>query len=198
MFCSRCGKENPNSNHFCSSCGQPLPTHDPDPTPPPIPQYQAPTPNPAYLQPVPAESAFSLYIGCFKKYAQFQGRARRSEFWYFCLFHYLVSLALMLPVIFGIIRSSARSIGNPIFIILLVIYIVASIIPSLAVLSRRLHDTGRSGKWVILFVIFGAIPLINLVVIIVQFVFTVQDSQPKTNQYGPSLKYPDPFLQVSP
>ena len=99
----------------------------------------------------------------------------------------------MLIGIFAMIPYSGHSgIGNLWGMIIAGIYFVVGIIPSLSVLSRRLHDTGRSGAWVILFIVGGLVPLINLIVTIVQLVFTVQDSQPGTNQYGPSPKYPGP------
>jgi uncharacterized membrane protein YhaH (DUF805 family) len=58
---------------------------------------------------------------------------------------------------------------------------LALLLPSLAVTARRLHDTGRSGWWILI----GIIPLIGAIVLLV---FECQDSQPQTNQYGPSPK----------
>lgn len=200
MFCSKCGKENLSSNQYCGSCGQPLLINDPRPAPPILPpyQYQYPTPYLPYLNPVPAESAFALYLGCFKKYAQFQGRARRSEYWYFGLIHLLAVLVLALVGVVAMVSNSGRpGIGNLIAMVIAGIYFLVGIIPGLAVLSRRLHDTGRSGKWIILFVIGGIIPIVNLVITIVQIVFTAQDSQPGPNQYGQSPKYPGPPPQAA-
>jgi uncharacterized membrane protein YhaH (DUF805 family) len=200
MFCSKCGKENLDSNQFCGSCGQPLLVNEPHPSYPPTPQYQYQIPPiyPFYPQPVPSESAFSLYLGCFKKYAQFQGRARRSEYWFFCLFHMLAIFALTILGI-AIMVPFARNPGFGKFLGLIVagIYFVVGIIPSLSVLTRRLHDTGRSGTWAVFFAIGSIIPLINLIATIVHIVFTVQDSQPGTNQYGVSPKYPGPPIPVA-
>jgi uncharacterized membrane protein YhaH (DUF805 family) len=61
------------------------------------------------------------------------------------------------------------------------IYSLALLLPSISVCTRRLHDTGRSGWWQLLLLI----PLIGLIVIVI---FTVQDSQPGDNQYGPNPK----------
>jgi uncharacterized membrane protein YhaH (DUF805 family) len=103
------------------------------------------------------------------KYVVFSGRARRSEFWWYALF------AAIVYIVAGIIDAA---IGNQ-----LVGYLVALalLLPSLAVTVRRLHDTGRSGWWILI----GIIPLIGAIVLLV---FEVQDSQPGTNNYGPSPK----------
>jgi len=70
---------------------------------------------------------------CFKKYATFEGRASRSEFWYFTLFTMLVNAALM--IVFG---------SHTVFADL---FSLVALLPSIAVSVRRLHDTDRSGWW---------------------------------------------------
>ncbi len=105
---------------------------------------------------------------CFNKYATFSGRARRSEYWWFYLFYILVSIVLEIIVV------AAR---NAIPLVLL----LALVLPSLAAIVRRLHDTGRSGWWFWI----GLVPFIGAIILIV---FACQDSQPGTNQYGPSPK----------
>ena len=75
---------------------------------------------------------------CFQKYATFSGRARRSEYWYFYLFTFLVSFVLNCIPLFGFLSS---------------IWWLAQIIPSLAVTVRRFHDIGKSGWNFLLFVI---------------------------------------------
>jgi uncharacterized membrane protein YhaH (DUF805 family) len=105
----------------------------------------------------------------FSKYVVFSGRARRSEFWWFTLF------AVILYIVVAIIDAA---IGSS---ILGIIVGLALLLPSLAVTARRLHDTGRSGWWILI----GIIPLIGAIVLLV---FECQDSQPGTNAYGPSPK----------
>jgi len=83
---------------------------------------------------------------CFKKYVGFDGRASRSEFWWFVLFTFLVSLAL------GIVSQSLSS-----------LFSLAVLLPSLAVGSRRLHDTDRSA-W---FLLLWLIPVIGWIILIV-------------------------------
>ena len=109
----------------------------------------------------------------FAKYADFSGRARRSEYWYFVLFNFLVSLVI-------------TGIGGMIFRDWLVnafngLYSLCVIIPALAVLVRRLHDTGKSG-WFALFVLIPAVG------VFIEIYFLVQDSQPGNNLYGPNPK----------
>ena len=106
------------------------------------------------------------FLGAYKKYADFTGRARRKEFWMFVLFYFIVSIVL------GIVDSI---IG---FQLLGLLFSLGSLIPSLAIGARRLHDTGRSGWWQLLYLI----PLIGLIIMIV---FLVQDSHPD-NEYGPN------------
>ena len=111
-----------------------------------------------------------------RKYADFNGRARRSEYWFFILFTAIVGVVGgILDAIFGL-RSGTYGGTGPIQGILQ----LALLIPTLAVGARRLHDIGRSGWWLLI----GLIPIVGLIVLIV---FFVQDSQP-ANQYGPNPK----------
>lgn len=103
------------------------------------------------------------------KYATFSGRSRRSEYWWFALFNFLVSL-----VGAGIDVAIGKNLFQ--FVVAL-----ALLLPNLAVLVRRLHDTNRSGWWILI----GLIPLVGAIVLIV---FAVQDSQPGTNRFGDSPK----------
>ena len=103
------------------------------------------------------------------KYATFSGRSRRSEYWWFALFNALVSI-----VGAGVDAALGRNLIQ--FVVAL-----ALLLPNIAVLVRRLHDTGRSAWWLLI----GLIPLVGSIVLIV---FTVQDSQPGTNRFGDSPK----------
>ena len=118
----------------------------------------------------------NYYIDVWKKYGQFHGRARRAEYWYFTLFNALAMIAL---VVLDIFLIEAGGMEFPIFASG---YIVTSIIPSLAVTTRRLHDTGKSG-WMML---ISLIPFGNIVLL----VFMCMDSEPGENQYGPNPKEP--------
>lgn len=107
-----------------------------------------------------------------QKYATFSGRARRSEYWWFVLFNVIVSVVLD---VFAVLTHSS------IFSVVLVVYGLAVLIPGLAVTARRLHDTGRSGWWMLI----NLVPFIGAIVMLV---FTVSDSQPQANSYGPPVK----------
>lgn len=116
------------------------------------------------------------YTEVLKKYAVFSGRARRKEYWIFTLVS--VVITIILRIIDDKLRLVVRS--ND-WGILSGIYALIVLIPSLAVSVRRLHDTGRSGWWLLINLIPCVGPLIVLI-------FMVQDSQPGANQYGPNPK----------
>jgi uncharacterized membrane protein YhaH (DUF805 family) len=114
-------------------------------------------------------------------YTNFKGRARRSEYWFVQLFLVLTNLAAA-AIDFALMDGDVeRFIANGGGGIVGLILILATIIPALAVLIRRLHDTGRGGWWALI----GLIPLAGAIVLLV---FTVEDSSPKANMYGPSPK----------
>ena len=108
------------------------------------------------------------YFEAWKKYAVFGGRAGRQEFWYFVLFHILAYV--MLSIIAGVIGKIGAS--------LLSLYAVAAFLPGLAASIRRLHDTNRSGWWLLIM----AIPLVGSIVLLV---FLAQESHAIENEYGP-------------
>jgi uncharacterized membrane protein YhaH (DUF805 family) len=116
------------------------------------------------------------FVKCMKQYADFGGRARRTEFWMFVLFNIIFSVIASL-----IDRAIGFKIGAIQMGIIGLIYSLAVLIPALAVSVRRLHDIGKSG-WMVL---INLIPLIGLIWFIV---LMVKDSQPGENQYGPNPK----------
>ncbi len=116
------------------------------------------------------------YLEVLKKYAVFNGRARRKEYWYFLLFSILISLALaFVDDMLGTFSAKA-GLG-----LLGGIYFLAVMIPGLAVSVRRLHDTSRSGWWVLI----ALIPFIGSIILLI---FTVLDSTPGENAYGENPK----------
>ncbi|MCP4320579.1 MAG: DUF805 domain-containing protein [Alteromonadales bacterium] len=107
------------------------------------------------------------YIGVIKKYAIFNGRARRKEYWMFFLFNLIISFAIgFVTGLLGAILDIGTSISDPASII----YSLAILVPSITVAIRRLHDIGRSGWWILL-------PIVNLV-------FLCLDGESKDNEYG--------------
>ena len=118
----------------------------------------------------------SWFIEALRKYAVFSGRSRRKEYWFFVLF--VVVISIVLTTIDGLIGAYDRSMGVG---LLSTIFSLAILIPSIAVSVRRLHDIDRTGWWVLI----SLVPLIGWIVL---QVFTVQDSTPGTNRYGPNPK----------
>jgi uncharacterized membrane protein YhaH (DUF805 family) len=115
------------------------------------------------------------YLKVLRQYADFTGRARRTEFWMFTLVNIGVSLVLALIDNF-VIGTSATGFG-----VLGGIYSLAVLVPSLAVGARRLHDTGRSGWWQLI----AIIPIIGWIMLIV---FWALDGVRGANQHGPNPK----------
>ena len=122
---------------------------------------------------------------CFRKYAEFRGRASRPEFWWFVLAYYIVILMPLVPLIALDSKSSLDSPGfdesvNGVaifFVFLTGVVVLAFILPYLAAGVRRLHDTGKSGWWWLL----GLVPFGWIVVL----VFLVGEGDKGWNQYGP-------------
>ncbi len=108
------------------------------------------------------------FLDAFKKYADFSGRATRKQYWMFVLFYMIIYIAL------GVIDVLLQT------FVLGLIFSLALFIPSISIAARRLHDTGRTGWWQLIYLV----PLIGLIVMIV---FLVQDSHDE-NQYGPNPK----------
>ena len=109
---------------------------------------------------------------CFTKYADFSGRARRSEYWYFTLFNVLVTGALS-------ILHNATGLG--LFTVLSSLFSLAVLVPGLAVAWRRLHDIGKGGANYL----FILIPIVGVIMLLVWF---VREGQYGDNAYGPDPK----------
>jgi uncharacterized membrane protein YhaH (DUF805 family) len=118
------------------------------------------------------------YFAVLGKYGEFDGRARRMEYWMFNLVNIVVSIVIGFGV--GLV-GGMLGLDQTIITILTFGYSVAVLIPSLAVSVRRLHDTGRSGWWLLIVLV----PIIGAVVLLV---FSLQDSEQGTNAYGRNPK----------
>lgn len=137
-------------------------------TPPPL-------PNSGIVNNHSAEASYGI-MDWFKKglrnYANFSGRARRKEYWYFVLVQ--MGLVIIAMILDAIIFNS--EIG--------LFYIVVALglfLPGLAVTIRRLHDTSRSGWWFLI----SILPLIGSIILLV---FLASDTKFETNQWGPPAK----------
>ena len=115
------------------------------------------------------------YLEALKKYAKFDGRSQRSEYWFFVLFYILGYL--ILSFIDGVLGTHSIEAGIG---LLSGIFALGHLVPSIAVSVRRLHDIGKSGWWYLLVLL----PIVGPIVLLV---FFVMDSKPD-NQYGPNPK----------
>ncbi|OYT16867.1 MAG: hypothetical protein B7C24_05510 [Bacteroidetes bacterium 4572_77] len=115
------------------------------------------------------------YLMVLKKYAEFNGRSRRKEYWMFVLFNMIISFALIsVEHLLGIATSYGGGFLSN-------IYSLAILIPSIAVGVRRLHDIGKSGWWLLI----GLIPVIGWIWIII---LLATDGLPGSNEYGTNPK----------
>ncbi|MGC8465129.1 MAG: DUF805 domain-containing protein [Acidimicrobiales bacterium] len=106
------------------------------------------------------------YKQAFNNYANFKGRSNRPEYWWFVLANLIIGLIL------GLVLGSSSSIT-----LLSDLFELAILVPSVSLLVRRLHDTGRSGWWFFI----GLIPILGQLVLLY---FLVQPGVPGANQYG--------------
>ena len=116
-------------------------------------------------------------VNVFQNYANFSGRARRSEYWYFTLFMCIVT-AVLSGINAAVFGPDAQM---TVFTVIQGIFSLATLIPSLAVTVRRLHDIGKSG-W---FYLLALIPIVGGIILLV---WECKDSEPGTNNYGPNPK----------
>jgi len=150
MFCPKCGKENSDGVKFCGSCGAniaALNTSSPAATPTSTPSEQM---------------TFGKSIStCMGKYVDFNGRASRPEYWWFYLFTVLLSWGSLIVDHSGIVSGIVN---------------LALLLPALSAAARRLHDTNRSGWWMLIaFTIIGLIPLI---------IWLASKGNDQSNEYG--------------
>jgi uncharacterized membrane protein YhaH (DUF805 family) len=126
------------------------------------------------------------YTDVIKKYAVFSGRAARPEYWWFFLINLIITIVI--DIVFSAIagRGAGQDVQG--------LYSLAVLLPSLGVGIRRLHDTNRTGWWLLI----GIIPIIGWIVLIV---FLATASDPGPNNYGPNPQNPDagaPGMQFDP
>ncbi len=139
-----------------------------------------------------------LMIQPLKKYFQFSGRARRSEFWLFQLF--LIVVGIILVFFDKTVGSIDEITGNGLFS---GIFVVLTLVPTISVMVRRLHDTDRSGWWLLSFIIvpivsfvLSFVPILNLgligtpllAVCVILLVFFCLNGTKGENRFGPDPK----------
>ncbi|MET9856424.1 DUF805 domain-containing protein [Streptomyces sp. NPDC006450] len=110
------------------------------------------------------------YIDVLKKYVVFSGRARRQEYWMFFLFN--LAALIIVAILDSVIGTSP---------LLYALYALATFLPNLGLTVRRLHDSGKSGWWILV----ALIPLVGGIWLLV---LLATEGQPNPNEYGPSPK----------
>jgi len=165
MFCQKCGTEIEldaeflyNSEFSCPKCGNAI-------------KSATIVKNENYIEP---KSPWEYFIGAFKKYAVFKGRARRAEYWWFFLFYTVFSIVA--PFLDSILNSYI--LGNT--GIFELIWTLGSFLPTLSITIRRIHDSDRSG-W------FYLVPIYSVILLF----FNGTDGE---NRFGPDPKKKPNFV----
>ena len=114
------------------------------------------------------------FLVALKKYAVFSGRARRKEYWMYMLFYLII--AIVLAIVDSMIMSSEGGIG-----ILGAIFALGMLLPSIGVTVRRLHDTNRSGWWILI----SFVPFVGIFILLY---FMIKEGDSGDNQYGADPK----------
>lgn len=157
-FCRNCGKELKDGDVFCGSCG--VKTTE--------------SCEQSNINNQIAMSVWNGFLSACRNYANFSGRARRTEYWGFVLF--LALFGMVANVLDSVIFGTSIYVSGPIATILA----LAAIIPSLAVFVRRMHDIGKSGwNYLWCLTIIGFIPIL---------VWLLRESQSGKNKYGENPK----------
>ena len=136
----------------------------------------------------------------FTRYTDFQGRSRRSEYWWVTLFNIIVGFVgvLLMAILGGFDPTGSGNLNPAGYVIggLLALYALAIIIPSIALFVRRLHDINQTG-WIALgLYVAGIIPIIGLLASIAQIVIGVLPGTVGPNKYGPDPKNPSASADV--
>ena len=138
----------------------------------------------------PSSILNSLIKPIYPDYFNIKDRTRRDEYWTFTFATTVIFILLFIPIDIFVLNNNSKiengeSISLPVYIVILIIIIsilsFALIVPSVSITVRRLHDSGRTGKWAFLYLLIipGIVPLI----------FSLFDSDKESNKYGRSPKY---------
>lgn len=153
--------------------------------------YQQPYQPAMGYVPNAKKNPIKAYADFWKNYANFNGRARRSDYWYVALAEAVIGMVfgILAGIIMAIVYNvtwddEVMAVVGAIAGGILCLYSLATIVPHLSLTVRRLHDIGKGGVYLLLWLIPGGIGSIIILV------FCCTDSQPGINQYGTSEKYP--------
>ena len=160
MFCSKCGNILPDNAKFCTSCGAKIENT--------ATSVNAACDQPHTGDPIASVDPITAVRRFFTHYADFSGRSRRSEYWWVVLFNWLVSAIL----------TQIFPNGG----LIVTLWSLAILVPTLAVCVRRLHDVGKAGT----FYLWILLPIAGYIILLVQF---LKDSQPGSNRWGDNPKF---------
>ena len=129
-----------------------------------------------------APSFMEAYKNAFKSFFDFDGRSRRAEYWkFFGMYYMFARIIFAISGILSYISDTFLAIG----LVILGIYYIVHLLPSISILVRRLHDSGHTAKW-----LFGTlIPYLGILFCIPIIIFIFQDSEEEFNNWGESTKY---------
>ncbi len=168
-------------NELASLFGPPAPSMRPPMPPAGAPRAPAQAPAFGGYDPHPGAGYPAKSVGfrdaisiCFRKYAVFNGRATRPEFWFWALFQFLLSVVVI--IVCGIIAAIFPTVGSVLTIVAYIALIFGLLLPGLAVSVRRLHDQDRSGWWLLI----NLVPFGNIVLLI----FFCLPGTPGPNRFG--------------
>ena len=121
-----------------------------------------------------------------QNYANFQGRAARSEYWFFALFVFIVA-AILTALLFATVDFNTQQVSGLGYVIIaiLAVFYLAILIPSIAVAVRRLHDRNMSGWWYLGFIVLSAIPFVGVVASIAMLVIFALKVTDGDSRFGP-------------
>ena len=111
------------------------------------------------------------YVVALQKYTDFSGPATRTEFWLWFLIHF--SILIGIAIVTNIVQKPFGVLPGTLFLL----YGLATLIPHLAVTARRLHDTGRSGWWILV----SLVPFFGFIILLILLMLGSDDD----NEYGP-------------
>ena len=121
------------------------------------------------------------YLKVLKQYVDFSGRARRKEYWMFMLIHFIIILMIVFLMIYSIDDLDSDEAPDSIIMGVFLLYFFGTLLPSIAVTVRRLHDTGKSGWWYLI----NFIPYIGKFILLI---FACMEGDARTNQWGANPK----------
>lgn len=183
-FCTGCGTPLRDCDQFCGSCGASLGTAAPA-----WGDLEAENRRlrPERRTPEVDVKWYQWWLLVMQtKYAQFDGRARRKEYWFFFIDQLLIVWGTVTALVIAetVISGGNGLAGNGMLIlpgVFNLVFSLATLIPGLAVTIRRLHDIGKSGWWLLI----AFVPLIGALVLLL---FVVREGDRETNEYGPDPK----------